>query len=104
MAKNKGEKPSPPATEDGKSGPDPEEMPEVVAAEETVRRAKEELKRAQEMYVDVRRQATDQVRKIKGKTIGELIDGVLKLVQKHPGPGVVIAALLGVFLGRLFRR
>ena len=87
-----------------KAEPGPDDEPEVRAAEEAVRRAKEELKRAQDLYVDVRRQATEQVRQVRGTTIGELIDGVLKLVKKHPGPGVVIAALLGVFLGRLFRR
>jgi ElaB/YqjD/DUF883 family membrane-anchored ribosome-binding protein len=104
VAKDKKAKPSPPAKKNGKAGPDPDEMPEVVAAQEAVRRAKAELARAQELYVGVRRQATDQLRQIKGKTVGELMDGTLKLVKKHPGPGVVIAALLGVFLGRLFRR
>ena len=104
MAKEKKSKHSPPPKEDGKTGPDPDEMPEVVAAEEAVRRAKEELARAQGLYVDVRRHATDQLRQIKGKTVGELIDGTLKLVKKHPGPGVLIATLIGLFLGRLFRR
>jgi len=104
VAKNKTAEPSPSATEDGKAGPGPDDMPEVRAAEEAVRRAKEELKKAQGLYVDVRRQATDQIRQVRAKTVGELIDNVLKLVKKHPGPGVVIAALLGMFLGRLFRR
>ncbi len=90
--------------ENGKAEPGPDEMPEVRAAEEAVRRAKEELKKARGLYVDVRRQATDQIRLVRGKTVGELINDVLKLVKKHPGPGVVIAALFGMFLGRLFRR
>ena len=104
MAKKKVAKPSPSAAEDSKAEPSSDETPEVRAAEEAVRRAREELKRARELYVDVRRQATEQVRQVRGKTVGELIDGVLKLVKKHPGPGVVIAALIGMFLGRLFRR
>ena len=94
----------PSAMENGTAEPGPDETPEVRAAEEAVSRAKEELKRAQELYVDIRRQATDQIRQVRGKTLGELIDNVLKLVKKHPGPGVVIAGLLGIFLGRLFRR
>ena len=104
MAKKKTAEPSPSAAETGKAEPGADEMPEVRAAEEAVRRAKEELKRAQGLYVDVRRQATEQIRQVRGKTVGQLIEEVLKLVKKHPGPGVVIAALLGMFLGRLFRR
>ena len=90
--------------DNGKTEPGAEETPEVRTAEEAVRRAKEELKKAQELYLDVRRQATEQLREVRGTTVGELIDGVLKLVKKHPGPGVVIAALAGLFLGRFFRR
>ena len=104
MSKKKETQPRPSEMKNEKAEPGPDDEPEVRAAEEAVRRAKEELKRAQDLYVDVRRQATEQVRQVRGTTIGELIDGVLKLVKKHPGPGVVIAALLGVFLGRLFRR
>lgn len=104
MTENKEAEPTASAMENGKPEPGPDEMPEVRAAEEAVSRAKEELKRARGLYVDVRRQATDQIRQVRGKTVGDLIDNVLDLVKKHPGPGVVIAALLGMFLGRIFRR
>jgi hypothetical protein len=33
-----------------------------------------------------------------------VIDGTLDAVRRHPGASLTIAALLGVFLGRLFRR
>jgi ElaB/YqjD/DUF883 family membrane-anchored ribosome-binding protein len=104
VAKKKPDKPSPSTAENGTAEPGPDEIPEVQAAEDAVRRAKDELKKAQELYVDVRRQATEQIRQVRGKTVGQLIDDVLKLVKKHPGPGVIIAALLGIFLGRIFRR
>ena len=104
MTKKKEAEPTPSAMENEKPEPGPDEMPEVRAAEEAVRRAKEELKRARGLYVGVRRQATDQIRQVRGKTVGELINDVIGLVKKHPGPGVVIAALLGMFLGRIFRR
>jgi hypothetical protein len=29
---------------------------------------------------------------------------MLGMVKKHPGPGVIVAVLIGFFLGRLFRR
>jgi ElaB/YqjD/DUF883 family membrane-anchored ribosome-binding protein len=81
-----------------------EESPEVQAAGEAVRRAEAELKKARALYEQVRQQATDRLRQVREKTVGEMVDGTLKLVKKYPGPGVILAALFGFFLGRLFRR
>jgi len=87
--------------EPAQHAPDPAE---IEAAEEGLRRAKEELKRARRAYRQVRRHAVDQLKQVREMSIGELIDGTLKQVREHPGPGVVIAAMIGFFLGRLFRR
>jgi ElaB/YqjD/DUF883 family membrane-anchored ribosome-binding protein len=81
-----------------------DESPEVQAAEEAVHRAEQELKNARALYEQVRQQATDRLKQVREKTVGEVIDGTLKLVKRYPGPGVLVAALLGFFLGRLFRR
>ena len=81
-----------------------EHSPEVEAAEAAIRRAEAELKKARDFYHQVRQQATDQLKQVREKTVADLIDGTLELVKKHPGPGVLIAALIGFFLGRLFRR
>ena len=78
--------------------------PEVVAAEEAIQRAEAELAEARELYQRVRRKATERLSDIREKRVGDLIDDALKLVRKHPGPSVVIAALLGFWLGGLFRR
>lgn len=105
MAKEKKTKPSPDPLEQGSGGPSAaDDLPEVRAAEEAVRRAQEELGRAQDLYRDIRQQATEQIRQVREQTIGDLIDGTLRQVRKHPGPGVILAAVIGFFLGRLFRR
>ena len=87
--------------ESGRHAP---EAAEIEAAEEGLRRAREELKRARQAYRQVRRQAVDQLKQAREMSLGELIGQTLKQVQKHPGPGVVVAAMIGFFLGRLFRR
>jgi ElaB/YqjD/DUF883 family membrane-anchored ribosome-binding protein len=81
-----------------------EQSPEVNAAANAVQRAEAELKKAREVYEQVRQKATEQLSQVRQKRVGELIDDTLKLVRKHPGPSVVIAALVGFWLGRLFRR
>jgi ElaB/YqjD/DUF883 family membrane-anchored ribosome-binding protein len=72
-------------------------------AAEAVRRAKAELKKAQELYEQVRRQAAEQMEAVRKTTFGELIDGTKEFVRKHPGPGVFVAAAAGFILGRIFR-
>lgn len=81
-----------------------EDSPRVRKAAEAVRRAEAELERAQQLYQKVRQQATDRLKAVREKNLGDLIDGTLELVKKHPGPGLFVAAVIGFFLGRLFRR
>jgi ElaB/YqjD/DUF883 family membrane-anchored ribosome-binding protein len=89
-----------PAPEDAEAEP----SPEVRAAEKAVRRAEAELNKAQALYQEVRRKATERLSRVREKRLGDLVDDTLKLVRKHPGPSVAIAALVGFWLGRLFRR
>jgi len=44
------------------------------------------------------------LKRVREKRVGDLVDDTLKLVKKHPGPSVVLAAVVGFWLGRLFRR
>ena len=83
---------------------DADRAPEVEAAEAAVRRAEAELRKAKTLYCQVRAQAVDQLKRVRETTVGDVVDGTLKLVKKHPGPGVIIAAAIGFLLGRLFRR
>jgi len=112
MAKKKGPKTPSDAHENGEekarsagdsqSGVD--QTPEVHAAKEAVRRAEAELAKAGEFYSQIRQQAVDQLKRVRETTVADMLDGTLKLVKKHPGPSVLIAAVIGFFLGRLFRR
>ena len=81
-----------------------EQPPKIRKAADAVRRAETELKKAQQLYQQVRRDATDRLKAVREKSLGELIDGTLQTVKKHPGPGVIVAVVVGFFLGRLFRR
>lgn len=81
-----------------------DERPEVQAAEEAVRRAREEFERTQEAYHRLREEASEGFEHLREKNVGDLIEGAMCFVRKNPGPGVLIAAALGFFLGRLFSR
>ncbi len=81
-----------------------DELPEVKAATDAIRRAQEELEKACETYKSLRKGATDQVRKLRESTVGDVVEGSLEAVRKNPALGISLAALVGFFLGRLFRR
>lgn len=92
---------SPPETGGEQSG---DQSPRARAAADAVQRAEAELQRAQELYHAVRQEAADRLKKVRETTLGDLVEGVLATVRKHPGPGVLAALLVGFFCGRLFRR
>lgn len=93
-----------PDVEEEVAEPDVDRKPEVRKAATAVERAKEELHKAQQLYEDVRDKAAKKIKNVREKSVGELIDGTLEMVKKYPGPGVILAAIAGFFLGRLFRR
>jgi ElaB/YqjD/DUF883 family membrane-anchored ribosome-binding protein len=78
--------------------------PRARKAAEAVRRAEAELERAQQFYQKVRQEAADSLRTVREKNVADLVEGTLEVVKRHPGPGVIVAAMIGFFLGRLFRR
>jgi ElaB/YqjD/DUF883 family membrane-anchored ribosome-binding protein len=69
-----------------------------------VARAEAELKRAKEAYDRVCDEAAQRLRDVREAKVGDVCDGVLEQVKRHPGPSLIVAAVLGFFLGRLFRR
>jgi ElaB/YqjD/DUF883 family membrane-anchored ribosome-binding protein len=80
------------------------EPAEVCSAADAVKRAKEELEKAQAYYQSVRQQATERWETIRASRVGDVIDATLDAVRRHPRTGLTIAALLGFLLGRWFRR
>ena len=83
---------------------DVEASPELLAAAERVRLAKEELRLAEEHAAEVRRETEELDGPRLTSTIGAVCGDVLAIVKKYPLPCVITAASLGFFLGRLFRR
>jgi ElaB/YqjD/DUF883 family membrane-anchored ribosome-binding protein len=81
-----------------------DDLPHVRDAEQALLKAKAELDRAQQMYRNVRRQAVQELRDLRQKNLGDMLEQTLDYVRRHPGQGVGLAALAGFFLGRLLRR
>jgi ElaB/YqjD/DUF883 family membrane-anchored ribosome-binding protein len=80
-------------------GPDP-----VRTAADALHRAKAELEKAQAFYEHVRQQAAERLQAVRRTSVGDVLDGTLETVKRHPGASLTIAALIGFYLGRLFRR
>ncbi|HBO42612.1 MAG TPA: hypothetical protein DD670_01485 [Planctomycetaceae bacterium] len=80
------------------------DSPKIRSAADAVHRARLEFEKAQQVYDEVRREAVERIEKVRETTVGDLIEGTLDAVRKRPAVGLGIAALIGFFLGRLFRR
>ncbi len=81
-----------------------DDLPKVQAAEKLVLRAQQQLDKAQNEYRRVRQEAAEHVRDLRETSLGDLADTTLEYVRRHPGQGVVLSALFGFLLARLFRR
>jgi ElaB/YqjD/DUF883 family membrane-anchored ribosome-binding protein len=79
-------------------------LADSCSAADAMKRAKAELEKAQAFYDSVRKQAVERVKAVRETSVGDVIDGTLETVKRHPAAGLTLAALLGFFLGRLFRR
>ncbi len=77
---------------------------DVRAAEAAVHIAQQELEHALDRYRSVRQRAAEKIDHLKESSAGDLLGDSLDYVSRHPRQGVVVAGLLGFFLGRLFRR
>ena len=77
---------------------------DVAEAAEQLDSAREQLRKAEEYYAQMKAKAAEQAQHLRETTLGEVADGVLDFVQKHPGVGVVGAAALGFLLGRISKR
>ena len=86
------------------SAPAEESPNEVCSAADALKRAKAEFEKAQTYYEKVRQQAAERVKAVRETSVGDMIDGTLDTVRRHPGAGLTLAAIVGFLLGRLFRR
>jgi ElaB/YqjD/DUF883 family membrane-anchored ribosome-binding protein len=81
-----------------------DDRPEIRAAEEALRSAREQFEKAQQYCQLLREESAADLRDLRSANASELLDKTLQFVKKNPGVGVSLAALLGFFLGRIFRR
>jgi ElaB/YqjD/DUF883 family membrane-anchored ribosome-binding protein len=77
---------------------------EACSAADALKRAKAEFEKAQAYYEKVRQQAVEGVKAVRQTSVGDMIDGTLEAVRRRPGASLTVAAMVGFFLGRLFRR
>jgi ElaB/YqjD/DUF883 family membrane-anchored ribosome-binding protein len=91
-------------SEEDTAAESPESQSAVAAAAEALKRAKAELEKAQAFYESVRQQATERLNAVRKTNLGDVIDCTLETVKRRPCASLTIAALLGFYLGRLFRR
>jgi ElaB/YqjD/DUF883 family membrane-anchored ribosome-binding protein len=76
----------------------------VCSAAEALRRAKAELEKAQAFYESVRGQAAERLKAVRETSVGDMLDCTLETVKRRPCACLAAAALVGFFIGRLFRR
>jgi ElaB/YqjD/DUF883 family membrane-anchored ribosome-binding protein len=84
--------------------PSPQSPDETCSVADALGRAKAELENVQAYCENVRQRAAERLKTLRAASVGDVIDGTLDAVRRHPGASVTIAALVGFFLGALFRR
>ncbi len=107
MAKRQTKNPPQPAGEQAEAGENAGHAAgwaNVHSAADAIHMAKAEVVKAQEVCQQVRREAAERVEAVRNKTVGDLLDGALDGVRKHPGAGVAVALAVGVLLGRFLKR
>ena len=77
---------------------------EACSAADALKRAKAEMEKAHEFYEHVRQQTAEKLKDVRELSVGDVLDGTLETVKRHPGASLTLAALLGFMLGRWFRR
>jgi ElaB/YqjD/DUF883 family membrane-anchored ribosome-binding protein len=91
-------------TDTNHTTPPAESSGEVCSADEALRLAKAEFEKAKSFYENVRQQAAERLKSVRQTSVGDVLDGTLDTVRRHPGAGLTIAALVGFLLGRWLRR
>ena len=64
----------------------------------------DELKEARQCCEDMRNKAVECLQNARSTTLGDVLDGAASFVKRHPRCSLGIAATLGFFIARLFRR
>ncbi len=101
MSKRPESKRSPQAADTATTGAqDVERHAEATVLEQ----AREALRRAEEAYRHSAQSVTDETSRARAVTVGDILDGTLEFVRRHPVTGLLAVATLGFLLGRTTRR
>ena len=73
---------------------------QVAAAEAAVEKARAALQQAQHAYERTCETAVEHAKKTRAITVGDMLDGTLEFVRRHPATGVLAAGLIGFLIGR----
>lgn len=91
-------------TEENTTNTTAESPSDVCSAADALKMAKAELEKAQAFYEHLRQQTAERLEVVRKTSVGDVLDGTLRTVKRHPGASLTLAAILGFMLGRLFRR
>ena len=81
-----------------------DESPEIRSAADALKKAQEELKKAQANYHHLREQAAEKIDEIRDTTVGDMVDGALEVVRKYPGSSLLAAFACGFMIDRWLRK
>ena len=76
---------------------------EAAASCRASRRVKR-CERAEDAYRQSLEQVSQQAPRARGVTVGDIIDGTLEFVRRHPATGLLAVGVVGFLLGRSTRR
>jgi ElaB/YqjD/DUF883 family membrane-anchored ribosome-binding protein len=96
---NRGRRP-----DDAADGETQRDAAEVEAAASVVRQAREALERAEGAYQQSLERVSQQAARARALTVGDILDGTLEFVRRHPATGLIAASVIGFLLGRSSRR
>ena len=81
------------------------EQPDLMAGDDTVlEKAREELLRAEETYRRTLERTAAGASQARDITVGDMIDGSLEFVRRHPVAGLLAAGVVSFLVGRATRR
>jgi hypothetical protein len=62
------------------------------------------MERAEGAYRQSLERVSQQAARARGVTVGDLVDGTLEFVRRHPVAGLLAAGIAGFLVGRTTRR
>lgn len=77
---------------------------DIHSAADALAAAREELRKAEARYHDLRQRASEKMEKIRETTVGEMVDGALEVVRKYPGQSLLAAFACGFMFDRWLRK